>query len=383
MEVPSEERRTFLEVHYEGADAAAGPRLLQLEPHTRFANVFLLLGSGALYWGNRLVVQDDTPGRLRMPRGVDHPVALSFEPAPALHACATTNCTAEAREEEEEEEEERAAVGGDLLFDPLRQPIPEVLPARFSTGHRGAGDGDGRGARPRLVSPSLSRPPPQRLAGEPGAGPGAAAWGWRAAPLAEERKGHYYYDGRGLPVPLPSQFESVFSHRSAPPLREGGLSLPSPRHPYGGGGLPVCGAAPAHRPGNNAIRSPPTTTLLDERRGHRRRHSRHRRIKERRRESSPPPSANGLFLSLEKEIGELRREVQQLRRERAGETSAREEGGGRGGGGDLVQSPSTRPLERAMSIDVEELAEELHLKQMRRLVALRALQGGAIAANQA
>ncbi|CAJ1033967.1 hypothetical protein Q4I30_006639 [Leishmania utingensis] len=73
-------RRCFLEVYTDGGNE---PRLLQLEPTVKFYNVLKRLGEGGdLYWGDHCIDPQTTPAALGMACGVDEANTLWFIPAP-------------------------------------------------------------------------------------------------------------------------------------------------------------------------------------------------------------------------------------------------------------------------------------------------------------
>ncbi|KAG5470954.1 hypothetical protein CUR178_02260 [Leishmania enriettii] len=72
--------RCFLEVYTDGSDE---PRLLQLEPTVKFHNVLKVFDSaGDLYWGGHHVDPQTTPAAMGMSYGVDKANTLLFIPAP-------------------------------------------------------------------------------------------------------------------------------------------------------------------------------------------------------------------------------------------------------------------------------------------------------------
>lgn len=72
-------RRCFLEVYVDGFEE---PRLMQLEPSVKFHNVLDRFdAAGDLYWGEQRVDPEATPVALRMPCGVEAANELWFVPA--------------------------------------------------------------------------------------------------------------------------------------------------------------------------------------------------------------------------------------------------------------------------------------------------------------
>ncbi|KAG5495442.1 hypothetical protein GH5_03103 [Leishmania sp. Ghana 2012 LV757] len=72
--------RCFLKVYRDGSDE---PRLLQLEPTVKFHNVLKVFDSaGDLYWGGHHVDPQTTPAAIGMSYGVDKANTLLFIPAP-------------------------------------------------------------------------------------------------------------------------------------------------------------------------------------------------------------------------------------------------------------------------------------------------------------
>jgi hypothetical protein len=73
------QRRCFLEVH---TDEDEEPRLLQLEPNVKFHNVLARFDEeGDLYWQGQSLDPDATPASVGMPCGVDKANTLWFTPA--------------------------------------------------------------------------------------------------------------------------------------------------------------------------------------------------------------------------------------------------------------------------------------------------------------
>lgn len=317
MDSPSAERRTFLEIH--SADAS-GPRLLQLEPYTRLANVYDMLGDGVLLWAGRPLTPRDTPARLNMPSGIDSPVDLHFEPA--------VGHTGPPR------------AGS---FDPQRQPIPAAMPAHFT--HRGGGSVGGDG----LMSPSLPHgarrglfdrtPPPAPVGAHPRFEP-------QPRPLPASAAGHRYASQTPLhtaAAPTPASLLVEQSRRLRVTVAPG----PCSRHRYDK-------FAEAARPA-----PPPPQSLVDG--------------------WAPEPTP----VPLEDEIRQLRRELQQMRRQDHSPAAGNHRFDG------LVTSPPPKAATARYGVptalqpyladflpqtgSIEELAMEIHHGQMRRLLELRAI----------
>ncbi|KPA84677.1 hypothetical protein ABB37_01187 [Leptomonas pyrrhocoris] len=327
------QRRCFLEVY---ANDDAEPRLLQLEPNVKLSNVLERFDEvGNLYWQNQPIAPEATPASLGMPCGIDQANTLWFVPTPPSYerpsAVWTTSqqtplveSTAAMRtsppsgfvpgEEEAQPPHQRHAPSLPAYFDatestPSREP--RVAMASNTAGAASFTPAPSWYSRPRLLSPAR----PAVAAAAASTGPLLNSPG--ASPLRQAPRS-----------PAPPAAVASFHPPPAPPL------LFAPQNHVAVQTLRVARPLATETRRNRPIRIDPEVLVDDV----------------------------GPVELLRSELRRLKRDVEGLKHLQVMPRVA----------ADMVaSSPSPIPASSSADPSVEELAMELHDKQMRRLYEQR------------
>lgn len=365
-------RRCFLEVYSDDADE---PRLLQLEPNVKLHNVLDRFDEeGDLYWQDHRLDPEATPLALGMPCGVDEANVLLFMPAATSASYYRDEPSAEWSARRTPLVESTAAMRSSppSALAAAGEPAPQTqrapsLPAHFEPGNAAALAEQRTNAaaappvaaavswysRPRLLSPALpavatrastndsprrpspltARSTPSRAAKVPRevAGPAAAS-------LSHAQQLYRQQQPPLPPPPEPSVRETVLLQppppAPAPPQRAAAAVAPPPDRRL----QALVPAAETRR--NRPILIDPNVLVDDV----------------------------GAVETLQSELRQLRREVRGLKHQH--EQQRRAMAAAPCSEGRLAVSPSPIPA-ASTDFSVEELAMELHDKQMHRLYEQR------------